>query len=140
MIEQIAQLFLVNAWLIIGVSIAFFVATLIAIPIVLVRLPHDYFDENRPHYFLRNHHPAVRVTAYVLKNLIGVIFLVAGAAMLVLPGQGLLTMLIGVSLTDFPGKRKLERKLIGRPAVLRAIDTIRQKFDRPPLTLNNDSP
>jgi len=77
----------------------------------------------------------VRVTGYLLKNLIGVVFLLGGIAMLLLPGQGVLTMLIGVSLMDLPGKRKLERKLIGQPAVLRTINRFRGKFGRPPLVV-----
>jgi hypothetical protein len=58
--------------------------------------------------------------------------------MLVLPGQGILTMLIGISLVDFPGKRQLERKLIGQPAVLNTINRVREKFGQPPLTVAHD--
>jgi len=123
-------------WIALGLlSIAFFIATLIAIPIVLVRLPTDYFDMNRPRRWLHDYHPAVRVTAYALKNLIGLVFLLAGIAMLVLPGQGVLTLLIGISLMDFPGKRRLERRIIGQPTVLRAINGIREKFGKQPLTV-----
>jgi hypothetical protein len=75
----------------------------------------------------------------VLKNLIGFVLLAAGIAMLVLPGQGILTMLIGISLVDFPGKRQLERKLIGQPAVLNTINKVREKFGQPPLTVAHDS-
>ena len=114
----------------------FFIGTLIAIPMVLVRLPHDYFNERRPRAWLQNRHPALRMTAYVIKNVIGAVFLLAGIAMIVLPGQGVLTILIGVSLMDFPGKRNLERRLMGRPSVLRTINKIREKFGRRPL----DSP
>jgi hypothetical protein len=129
-----------EAWFTLGiVSVAFFIGTLIAIPIILVRLPADYFDERRPRHWLKNWHPVTRVTAYALKNVVGVIFLLAGIAMLVLPGQGILTMLIGVSLMDFPGKRDLERKLITRPAVLRTINKIRAKFHRPPLVVGHTS-
>ncbi|HYG08570.1 MAG TPA: hypothetical protein VD835_01220, partial [Pyrinomonadaceae bacterium] len=52
------------------------------------------------------------------------------------PGQGVLTILMGVMLLDFPGKRRLELKLVSRPNVLRAINRIRQRFDRPPLQLD----
>ena len=114
-------------------SILCFIGTLILIPFLLIRLPIDYFSESQPRIWLQNHHPVIRYTAYVVKNVLGVVFLLAGLAMLVLPGQGILTILIGVSLLDFPGKRKLERKLLGRPAVLGAINKIREKFGRPPL-------
>jgi hypothetical protein len=117
------------------ISVVFFIATLIIIPIVVIRLPADYFDEKQPRVWLRGRHPVVRVTAYVIKNVIGLVFVMAGLAMLVLPGQGILTIVIGLSLVDFPGKREVERKLIGRPTVLHAINSIRKKFGRPPLVV-----
>ena len=74
-----------------------------------------------------------------IKNGLGLVFLLAGFAMLFLPGQGVLTMLIGVSLIDFPGKRTIERKLIGSPAVLKSINALRRKFGKPPFTLATKS-
>jgi hypothetical protein len=114
-------------------SLVGFVGSLIAIPIILVRLPEDFFDDRRPRTWMQDHHPVLRIVGHVVKNVIGVIFLLAGFAMLFLPGQGLLTMLIGISMLDFPGKRRLERKLIGQPSVLAAINKLREKFEKPPL-------
>lgn len=121
-----------------ALSIAGFVGSLIAIPFILVRLPPHYFDERHPRPWMENHHPILRMTGLIIKNVVGLVFLLAGFAMLFLPGQGILTMLIGVSLMDFPGKRRLERKLVGRPAVLKTINMMRAKFDRPPLTVAED--
>jgi hypothetical protein len=126
-----------RAWFALGVvSVVFFIGTLIAIPIILVRIPVDYFDERKHRSWLENHHPVLRITAYILKNLVGVVFLLAGIAMLFLPGQGVLTILLGISLMDFPGKRKLERKIIGRPSVLGAINSIRKQFGKEPLVVH----
>ncbi len=121
-----------------ALSIAGFIGSLIAIPFILVRLPAQYFDERHPRPWMENHHPILRLTGLVIKNVVGLVFLLAGFAMLFLPGQGILTMLIGISLMDFPGKRRLERKLVGRPAVLKTINMMRAKFDRPPLTVAED--
>lgn len=55
-----------------------------------------------------------------------------------MPGQGLLTMLIGISLMDFPRKRELEAKMVGQPTLLGVINTMRQKFHKPPLSLAPD--
>jgi len=63
------------------------------------------------------------------------VLLLMGIAMLVLPGQGILTMLIGISLLDFPGKRTLEKKIVCHPSVHRAIDKIRQRAGQSPLVL-----
>jgi Putative transmembrane protein (PGPGW) len=112
-----------------------FVGSLIAIPMILVRLPADYFDTRTPRHWMKDHHPALRLMGLVAKNVVGIVFLLAGFAMLFLPGQGVLTMLIGISLMDFPGKRALEARMVGQPTLLGVINSMRQKFGKPPLTL-----
>ena len=112
-----------------------FVGSLIAIPMILVRLPADYFDTRTPRHWMKDHHPVLRLSGLIVKNIVGVVFLLAGFAMLFLPGQGVLTMLIGISLMDFPKKRQLEAKMVGQPTVLGVINSMRQKFGKPPLTL-----
>jgi hypothetical protein len=114
-----------------------FVGSLIAIPMILVRLPADYFDTRTPRHWMKDHHPVLRLSGLIVKNIVGVVFLLAGFAMLFLPGQGVLTMLIGISLMDFPKKRELEAKMVGQPTVLGVINSMRQKFGKPPLTLSS---
>jgi hypothetical protein len=101
----------------------------------MVRLPADYFDTRTPRHWMKDHHPVLRLAGLIVKNVVGAVFLLAGLAMLFLPGQGILTMLIGISLLDFPGKRKLEAKIVGQHTVLQALNAMRAKFDKPPLTL-----
>ena len=120
-------------------SIVFFVGSLIAIPFILMRLPADFFDIRVPRPWMEDHHPALRVLGHLVKNVIGAIFLFVGFLMLFLPGQGILTMLIGISMLDFPGKRKVEAKLIGLPAVLNTINGMREKFGKPPLIIAPDA-
>jgi hypothetical protein len=119
-------------------SILGFIGSLIAIPLILVRLPADYFDTRTPRHWMKDHHPVLRLSGLIVKNIIGVVFLLAGFAMLFLPGQGLLTMLIGVSLMDFPRKRELEAKMVSQPTLLGVINAMRRRFDKPPLTLAPD--
>jgi hypothetical protein len=118
-------------------SIVGFVGSVVAIPVILVRLDPLYFHPDHPRTWMERHHPVLRLIGHLIKNAIGVILLLAGFAMLFLPGQGILTMLIGISFIDFPGKRRLEAKLIGQPAVLRAINTLREKFGKPPLVIKD---
>jgi len=119
-------------------SVIGFIGSLIAIPWILIRLPSDYFDMRVPRYWMKDHHPVLRLSGLIVKNIIGVVFLLAGFAMLFLPGQGLLTMLIGVSLMDFPRKRELEAKMVSQPTLLGVINAMRRRFDKPPLTLAPD--
>jgi hypothetical protein len=87
---------------------------------------------------MENHHPVLRLLGHLVKNLIGAIFLFAGFLMLFLPGQGVLTMLIGLSLIEFPGKRRLEAKIVGQSTVLSTINAMRAKFNKPPLVIAPD--
>ena len=119
-------------------SVFMFVGTLIAIPIILMRLPADYFDVRTPRPWMENHHPILRVIGHVVKNVVGAIFLFAGFLMLFLPGQGVLTMLIGLSLIEFPGKRRVEAKIVGQSTALSTINAMRAKFDKPPLIIAPD--
>lgn len=111
-----------------------FVATLISMPLLIARLPVDYFSR-RPVRDWQTRHPAVHLLLVVAKNLLGMILLLAGLAMMVLPGQGLLTLFVAIMLLDFPRKRHLERWLIRRGPIFRAANWIRAKRRQPPLEL-----
>ena len=117
-------------------SVIAFVGTLIAIPAILIRLPPDYFKNHHHKPWFANHHPVIRTLGLMIKNIVGIIFLLAGIAMLFLPGQGLLTMLLGILFIDFPGKHRLEQKLIQHPQILKAINAFREKTGKPPFTFD----
>jgi hypothetical protein len=121
-----------TAVLLVGV----FVGSIAAAAVLLVRLPATYFLDGHPRGGWGDRHVVIRWAALVVKNLVGAVLVGGGVLMLVTPGQGALTILIGVMLLDFPGKRRLERKLIGRPAVLRAINRLRTRFGKPPVVLD----
>ena len=70
-------------------SIIMFAGTIVAIPIILNRLPSNYFQHDLEHKWMKDYHPIFRNIGLVLKNTVGLIFLLAGIAMLVLPGQGI---------------------------------------------------
>lgn len=109
----------------VGVSIALFVGSLVAIPIVIIRLPEDYL--------VRPPQKSKSLPLRIAKNALGVVLLAVGIAMLVLPGQGVLMVIIGLLLVDFPGRRKLLHKLLTKPKVQRAITAIRRRGGKPPL-------
>lgn len=120
-------------WLALLLGLPFF-GTLLIVPWLVVRMPADYFHADyRPVLLWSALHPVLRLLVVVGKNLLGVLLFLMGVAMLVLPGQGLLTMLIGLLLTDFPGKYRFERWLVQRAPVLRAVNWLRQRAGRPAL-------
>jgi hypothetical protein len=116
------------------VSFFSFFASLILIPYLVVRIPYDYFSESerQPSPWAEKH-VLVRCVVLLIKNLLGFVFILLGLAMLVLPGQGLLTLLIGVLLLNFPGKYRFERWLIQQPSVNKAVSWLRQRAGRRPL-------
>jgi hypothetical protein len=120
-------------WWATGLSLVGLVAMLIGIPWVVARLPQDYF--NQPHrevWRFSANEPWYALVLGGLKNVLGALLLLLGVIMLVTPGQGLLTLLVGLLLMNFPGKYQLERWLVGRPGVLAALDWLRQRKGEPP--------
>jgi hypothetical protein len=125
-------------WWTLAGAIAFFVITTALVAWLIVLLPSDYFlSQHRPLSSLSKR-PAVRLAALVLKNVLGILLLVAGVAMWMAPGPGWLTVIVGVTLLDFPGKFKLQRWLISRPGMSRTINWIRRRAGRPPLKVTAD--
>ncbi|MBN2031682.1 MAG: hypothetical protein JW836_00275 [Deltaproteobacteria bacterium] len=123
--------------LIAGASLLTFAAALAIVPWVVVRIPADYFaDQRRPETFkIRRHPPVAWLLLVIVKNFFGGVFVVSGIIMLVLPGQGVLTILLGIALINFPGKFRLERWIVSRGPTLRFINHLRRKRGRPFLVL-----
>jgi hypothetical protein len=123
-------------WLAVFSAISF-VATLAIIPVLIVRIPGDYFADTRRHGWhpVARRHPVMRLVLLIGKNLLGWVIILLGIAMLVLPGQGILTILVGMILINFPGKYRLERWFVTRGPVLKTINLIRQRSGREPLDI-----
>jgi hypothetical protein len=109
-----------------------------AIAIVMVKIPANYFSSHYVQDFLPGSPWIVRWGAVVAKNIFGV-FLIALGIILSLPGvpgQGILTILLGLIMLDIPGKRPLEAWIIKRSSVLSAVNKFRAKYNKPPLILD----
>lgn len=105
--------------------------------LLLVRLPADYFVAERRPLPLAGRSTALRVAAAVAKNLAGFALVILGALLSLpgVPGQGILTILLGIMLMDIPGKRRLEGAIVRRRMVHRAINRLRSRFQKPPIVL-----
>ncbi len=115
-----------------------FIGSLVVVSVVMIKLPPTYFQSSHARDFLPDRHRAVRWAGLFVKNTIGLLLVALGVAMSLpgVPGQGLLTILLGIMLLDFPGKRRLEQRLLSQPRVLQTINRLRRKFDKPPLLLD----
>lgn len=118
------------------VVVTFVVATGV-VSFVVVKLPATYFHPDHDREVLKDKHPTIRWAGIIAKNLAGVILIVLGVVMSLpgVPGPGLLTILFGVMLVDFPGKRRLEQKFVSQPRVLNAINDLRKRFGEQPMKL-----
>lgn len=139
MLERIGLSDHVVWWIVAGSAVAF-VAGLLILPWLLCRMPADYFVTHRePLTDWKQTRPLLRYFVLGIRNLIGAGLAILGLVMLFTPGQGILTLLVGLSMTTFPGKRTLELKLIRSKGVLKAINWIRSKQHREPLQLPKPS-
>ena len=120
-----------------GLSAGITLASLVFAPVIIARLPVDYFEEQpqRPRKKPQNRHPIHHFAIISFKNLLGVSLVIAGAAMVPFPGQGILTIIVGASLVDFPGKRRLLRSIARQPRVLRSLNWIREKAHKAPFVV-----
>ena len=122
-------------WLIV-LSGLMFVASIVAVPWMLVRIPFDYFGPGNHHTTpFADRHPVVRAGLLALRNVVGALLCMAGVAMLILPGQGVLTILAGLVLLHFPRKHELMRWIVSQRAVLASANWVRHRAGRPPLVV-----
>lgn len=130
----------VALWWIAALSTIGFIAALILVPLLIVRIPSDYFSpQRRREAALSDQHPLVRALFKTLMNLLGCILILAGILMLILPGQGILTILMGVMLMHFPGKDRLELWIVSRKAVIGTINWLRKRAGQAPLILEGNN-
>jgi hypothetical protein len=108
------------------VSVVMFVGSLVAVPVFLVKMPDDYFV--RPH-------PPRSLLRRATTTVVGLALVALGIAMLVLPGQGILTILVGLGILELPFKDRVVARLLKNPKVNAAIDKLRHKAGKGSLHL-----
>jgi hypothetical protein len=124
-IEENSVLFMVISCL----SFATFLGSIVAIPWIVCKMPSDYFVQAKPH--------RIRMFMLIARNCLGFIFVIAGIAMLVTPGQGVLTIVVGLFIMSFSGKKEIERKILMVRGLRRALNWIRKKQGCPPMIFDN---
>ena len=115
-----------------SISFLVFIFSLISIKWLVALIPNDYFIEDKRNKY-QSSYPLTWLISIIIKNIVGYILIIGGILMLVLPGQGLFTIIIGLMLSNYPGKYFIERKFIAIPSVLKTINWLRKKSNKPPL-------
>jgi len=115
-------------------SLCTFMLSAIGVPWFFAKVPADFLTRREQKELgIVEHRSPSRILLRLLKNLVGLILLTIGCLMLVLPGQGMLAILVALFILDFPGKRRFQRALLLRPRVLSLINLLRAKAHEPPL-------
>ena len=115
-------------------SFVIFIFSLLTIKWLVALIPSDYFIQKNNSEF-RSNYPIFWLASIIIKNLIGYTLIIGGILMLVLPGQGLFTIFIGLMLSNYPGKFYIERKFIAIPSVLKTINWLRKKSNTPSIRI-----
>ena len=138
MLEWLSANQILLTWLSV-ISLITFVGSLLALPWLVGMIPEDYFlHQRRQPVNLKQRHPAIRLLLLIGKNLLGLLLLCGGLLMLFLPGQGLLTIAVGLLLMDYPGKYSLERRIVAHPSILKGINWLRTKGGHSQIKIDSD--
>jgi len=116
------------------ISLFVFIFSLISIKWLVALIPTNYFIKKNM-VKSKKSYSFIWLISVIVKNLIGYTLILGGLLMLVLPGQGLFTILMGLVLSNYPGKYNIERRFISIPSVLRTVNWLRKKSNKPPLEI-----
>ena len=142
MFEFLSDFFAALTWrkvlLGVGIFLVSFFANLGIVSLILVKLPADHFSKSRKTKFWSGPRPWLHAAKVIGKNIAGVLLVALGVVLSLpgVPGQGLLTVLLGIMLLDFPGRHRLEQKLLSKPSIVKSINKLRGRFGKKPLELN----
>ncbi|MDY0221744.1 MAG: PGPGW domain-containing protein [Desulfobacterium sp.] len=114
-IEKNSVLFMVMSTL----SLVTFIGSIVAVPWIVCKIPFDYFIQKQPH--------RAGLLVLIVRNCMGFVFVAAGIFMLVTPGQGVLTILVGLLIMSYPGKIEIERRILMVRGLRRALNWVRKK-------------
>ena len=118
-----------------GLSTIFFLLSLLGLSWLISIIPHNYFVDKKRVSFIKMKNPLMWLLIIIIKNLIGLILIICGILMLILPGQGVLTIITGLIFLDYPGKFRFERSLVRNKLILNSMNWIRRKLDKPDLII-----
>jgi uncharacterized membrane protein YbaN (DUF454 family) len=141
MFDFLTDFFSSLTWRNVLIGVLVFVGTFLLnlgiVSIILVKLPRDHFKSDKAKR-VTGANATVRILKVIGKNVAGWLLIALGIVLSLpgVPGQGLLTVLLGLMLVDFPGKHHLEQKLLSRPAIINSINGLRGRFGKPALELD----
>ena len=113
-------------------SLLFALLSVLGVVWFIAKLPADFFHQPRHHHHLidPNRYPNLHFIYKTIRNILGLVLILAGIVMLVLPGQGVLTIIVGLIIADFPQKERWLQKAITLRSVQKGLNLIRRKLGK----------
>ena len=118
-----------------GLSTIFFLLSLLGLSWLISIIPHNYFVDKKRVSLIKMKNPLMWLPIIIIKNSIGLVLILCGILMLILPGQGVLTIITGLIFLDYPGKFRFERSLVRNKLILNSMNWIIRKLDKPDLII-----
>ena len=118
-----------------GLSTIFFLLSLMGLSWLISIIPHNYFVDKKRVSLIKMKNPLMWLPIIIIKNSIGLVLILCGILMLILPGQGVLTIITGLIFLDYPGKFRFERSLVRNKLILNSMNWIRRKLNKPDLII-----
>src|ERR1051325_3775054 len=116
MFDLISDFVFALTWRSVLIGVLVFLGTffinLAIVSFILVKIPADHFSKGHKTKFWSGPNPALHAAKVVGKNILGLLLVALGIVLSLpgVPGQGLLTVLLGIMLLDFPGRHRLESR------------------------------
>ena len=118
-----------------GLSTIFFLLSLLGLSWLISIIPHNYFVDKKRVSLIKMKNPLMWLPIIIIKNSIGLVLILCGILLLILPGQGVLTIITGLIFLDYPGKFRFERSLVRNKLILNSMNWIRRKLNKPDLII-----
>lgn len=113
---------------IVVISFVALLATIWGTPYLLARMPDNYFLLTPEH----TQRTPRKLLISSIRTLLGLMLIIFGILMIFTPGPGLVALVLGLCVSDFPGKHRILQRLICQPNVFKALNWLRAKADKPP--------
>ncbi len=110
-------------------SVGMLMISALITPWFVAQLPADYFSRPTPNVQPRS---LQRLLLQLARNVLGAILLAAGLLMMIIPGPGLITLVLGLTVSDFAAKQRVIRHFLNKPGVMDSLNWMRRKYHRPP--------
>ena len=117
-----------------SISLFVFLFSLFSLKWLVSLIPEDYFI-NKKDSKIKTNNILIWYIVLIFKNVIGYSLILGGIIMLVLPSQSLFTIIINLMMSNYPGKYFIEKKFIAIPTVLKSINWLRRKSNKPPIRI-----